>query len=179
MNRDTKFKPFGEGPVEMNSKSLVFDRDVARAGRWQFVDIDEKTFMGIARIEGKHTVVDVFLDASAVIARSQCTARGSWIQTSFNALRLSVISNILNDDAPFSFNIHGTNWTSVKDVARTNVSFTSDPVALVERIAIVQGIIEVVFILGGDSIDQIVGRLISYFGVLFQHQRIVFDGVLK
>jgi hypothetical protein len=32
---------------------------------------------------------------------------------------------------------------------------------------------------GGQSIDQIIGRLIGNIGVFLQHQRVVVDGVLK
>ena len=52
-----------------------FNGDVARTGRWQLVDVDEETSLGITRIEGEHTVVDVLLDAGAAMARSQSTAR--------------------------------------------------------------------------------------------------------
>ena len=46
------------------------DGNVARAGRRQLVDVDEETFAMIAGVEGEDAMVDVLLDAFALITWS-------------------------------------------------------------------------------------------------------------
>lgn len=61
-----------------NSSSVFlvkFRRNVAGAGRWQLVDVNEETSLSITRIKREHTVVDVLLNAGAAVARCQGTAR--------------------------------------------------------------------------------------------------------
>lgn len=112
---------------------------MARTGRWQLVDVDENPFLDIARIERKHTLVNVFLEAFAAMAWSQSAARGAREQTFLYALSLGVAwpGNILNNDAPFTFDIYGAERTSVKHVTRANVSFITDPVTLFKGVAVV------------------------------------------
>jgi hypothetical protein len=57
---------------------------------------------------------------------------------------LGVIVDILYDDAPFTFNVHCPDRSSVQDITGANVSFAANPVALIERETIVVGIIEFV-----------------------------------
>ena len=101
--------------------------------------------MGIARIEGKHPLVDEFLDTSAAVTRSQSTARCAREQTGFDALGLGVIGDILDNNAPFSIDVLGAEWAGVLDTTGADVAFFTNPVALLEWISVVQGIIEMVF----------------------------------
>lgn len=134
---------------------LVKLRKVAGASRWHLVDIDENSFLRIARIEGQHTMVDVLLQTFASIASSESAARCSRKQTGLDPLRLRVSwpGNILHDDAPFTVSVHGTNGAGVKDIAGTDVSLVANPVTLFEGTAVIVGIIKVLFRQRCQAID--------------------------
>ena len=160
---------------------MQFTGNVARAGRWQLVDVDEDSLLGIARIKGKHPLVNIFLQTFAAETRGQGATSCTGEQTIFDAVGLGVSGPgvFLDDDPPFSIDIHCAEWTSINDIARADVSFTPNPVALLKGLAVVFGIVEMFLRQGGQSIDQIIGRLISNIGVFLQHQRVVIDGVLN
>jgi hypothetical protein len=116
---------------------IEFCRDVARTSRWQFENVYENTFGDIARIVREHSVVDVLLDTFRTMARGDSSAGGTRIQTSFNAMGLGVIGNILDNDTPFSVCVQCAFRPCVKDIARTDVTFTAHPIAFRKHIAIV------------------------------------------
>lgn len=155
--------------------------NVTRASRWQLVNVDEDSFLRIARIEGKHPLINVLLQTLAVIARSQSAASGTREQARFDALSLSVSGpgDFLDDDAPFSIGVHGSEWASIQNVTWADVTFTTDPVSLLERLSVVLGVIEMFLRQGSQSIDQVVGRLVGNVGVLLQHQQVIIDGILN
>lgn len=103
---------------------------MARTSRWQFENVDKNTFGGIARIVRKHSMVDVLLGAFSAVARGNGATRGARIQTSFNAMSLGVIGDILDNNAPFSVCVQCSFGSDVENFARADVSFTTDPVAL-------------------------------------------------
>ena len=160
---------------------MKFTGNVARAGRWQLVDVDEDSLLGIAWIEGKHPLVNIFLQTFAAETRGQGATRCTREQTSFDALSLGVSGPgvFLDDDPPFSIDIHCASRTSVNDVTRTDVSLFTRPVSFFVELAVVVGVVEVVFGQRSQSLDRIIGRLIGNIGVFLQHQRVVFDGVLE
>jgi len=88
---------------------------MARAGRWEFVGINEETSIRITGIYGDHSVVNVFLSAFALVTRGEETASGVWGLTSLQTGGLSIIVmaiailfwDVLEDDSPVAFNIHG------------------------------------------------------------------------
>ena len=45
--------------------------DVARAGRWQLVGVNEETPVKVARVNRDHPVVDILLGALRLIARGK------------------------------------------------------------------------------------------------------------
>lgn len=147
---------------------LSLDGDVARASRWKLVGVDEETLVRVAWVEGEHAVVDVLLQAFAAVARSQGTARGFREQARFNTLGLGVVGHILNDHTPFTIDVLGADWASVFDIAGADETFTTNPVTLIELFAVVERVIEFLFLLLGDTIDQIIGRLIGNIGVFLQ-----------
>ncbi len=156
-------------------------RNVARAGRWQLVDVDEDSLLGIARIKGKHPLVNIFLQTFAAETRGQGATSCTGEQTSFEALSLGVSrpGDVLDDDPPFSIDIHCASRTSVNDVARADVSLFTRPVSFFVELAVVVGVVEMVFGQRSQSLDRIISRLIGNIGVFLQHQRVVFDGVLE
>jgi hypothetical protein len=162
--------------MELEGSSLSWD--VARTSRWQLVDVDEETLVRIAWVKGEHAVVHVLLQAGAFVARSQGTARGSSKQAGLDALGLSIVSDVLNDDSPFSIDVLSTQGTSIGNIRWADISLTSNPVAFVELLAVIEGIVKFLLLLLCDSINQIIGRLVSNIGVLLQNQRIIIDGVL-
>jgi len=162
--------------MELEGSNLSWD--VARTSRWQLVDVDEETLVRIAWVEGEHAVVDILLKAGALIARSQGAASGSSKQAGLDALGLSIVSDVLNDDSPFSIDVLSAQGTSVGDIRWADKSLTSNPVAFVELLAVIEGIVEFLLLLLCDSINQIIGRLVSNIGVLLQDQRIIIDGIL-
>ena len=141
---------------------------MARASWWQLVGVDEETLVGIARVEWEHAVVDVLLEALAVVARGQSAASGFGEQAGLDALGLSVVSDFLDDDAPFAVDVLGADRAGVSDAAGADETFTADPVALVELLAVVERVIEFLFLLLGHAINQIVGRLVGNIGVFLQ-----------
>ena len=171
---------FHGGGMLVFQVDLDLGRDVAGAGRGQLVGVDEETLVRVARVEGEHAMVDVLLQALAVVARSQGAASGAGEQAALDPLGLGVgrPGLSLNDDAPFAFGVLGAEGADVADVGRADEAFTADPVALVELVAVVEGVVESLLLFLGDSIDQIIGRLVGDVGVLLQDQRVVLDGVL-
>ena len=85
--------------------------DVARAGGGEFVGVDEETSIGIARVDGHHAVVDVFLGALAVVTGGEETASGVGGEAGLEAGGLGVVvvavavlfRDVLEDDAPVAF----------------------------------------------------------------------------
>jgi hypothetical protein len=151
---------------------------VTRAGRGQLVDVDEEALVRIARVEGQHAVVDVFLDALALVARCQGAARSAREQTGLHSLGLRVVGHVLDDNTPFSLDVDGAHRSGVQHLGRADVALTADPVALLERRAVVVGVVESALLDGGQSVDSVVSRLVGNVGVFLQNQRVVFDGVL-
>ena len=161
--------------------SVLFTGNVARTGRRQLVDVNEDSLLGIAGIEGKHPLVNVLLQTFAAVARGQGTTGCTREQASFDAMGLGVSGpgDFLDDDPPFSIDIHCPKWASINDIAWADVSLVTRPVAFLEEFAFVVGVVEVFLSQRGQSIDQIVGRLIGKICVFLQHQPVVIDGVLK
>ena len=144
----------------MRSKlDLCLDGDVARASRWQLVGVDEDALVSIARIEGEHAVNGVLLEAFAEVARGQSAASGFREQASLGALSLGVSrpGDVLDDDAPFTGRVLGAQRTRVGHVAGAYETLTTNPVALVELLAVVERIIEFLLLFLADAIYQIVG----------------------
>ena len=123
---------------------MRFSGNVARASRWQLVNIDEDSLVGIARIERKHALINIFLETFAVKTRSQSATRGAGERTSFDALSLGVSGpgHFLDNNAPFSIDIHCSNRTAVNDIAGADVSFFTRPVSLLKEFAFVIGVVK-------------------------------------
>lgn len=134
---------------------LSLDGDVARASRRQLEGIDEDTFVRVAGVEGEHAVVDVLLQALAVVARSQGTAGGFREEASFDTLGLGVSGPgvVLDNDAPFTISVLSAQRTSVLDVAGANESLTADPVALIKLFAVIERVVEFLLLSLGDTVD--------------------------
>lgn len=132
---------------------VIFGRYVARTSRRQLVDVDEETFVGITRIEGEHSVIDILLHTGATVARGQSTTRGTREQAGLDTLGLRVVCDVLNNHAPFAVNIHRTDRTGIQYFAWADVTFTTDPVTLIEGLAVIEGIIEMVLLVSRNTID--------------------------
>jgi len=80
-------------------------------------------------------VVDILLGTFGTIARSQESAGRVWSQASFQASSLSVVvmtvsvilGNVLENNSPKSFNVQSSLDLDVVNLARTQVSFGSNP----------------------------------------------------
>lgn len=129
----------------MHDWLVKYSRKIARASRWQLIDVDEQAPVHVTWIEGEHALINIFLNANTAIARSQSTTRGTGKQTSFRTLGLSVVGNILNDDTPLTIDVLGADGTRIFNVTRADIPFTANPVALFESVAIVQIIIKMIF----------------------------------
>jgi hypothetical protein len=62
--------------------------NMTRASSWEFEDINEQSFIGITGIVSKHSVVDKFLGALALITWGQQPACRVWSQACFHASSL-------------------------------------------------------------------------------------------
>ena len=135
------------------NEALSLDGDMTGASRGQLVNVDEETSLSVAGIERQHAVVHVFLQALAPVARSQRAASGFWEKASLQSLGLGVVGHFLDDDTPFTVDVLGADGTGVGDVAGADESLATDPVALIELFAVVERIVEFLFLLFGDSVD--------------------------
>ena len=133
---------------------LGFDGDVARASGWQLVGVDENALVSVARIEREHAVDGVFLETFAEVARCQRAASGFREQASFGPLGLGVSGpgDVLDNDAPFTGRVLSAQGTRVSHVAWADETFTTNEVALVELLAVVERIIEFLFLFFADAI---------------------------
>ena len=133
--------------------------DVAGASRWQLVGVDEDALVSIARVEGEHAVDGVLLEALAQVARGQGAASGFGEQASLGPLGLGVSrpGDVLDDDAPLTGRVLGAQGTRVGHLAGADETLTTDPVALVELLAVVERIIEFLLLFLADAVHQIVG----------------------
>ena len=88
---------------------------MARTGRRKLVGINEETSVRITRINGDHSVVNVFLGTFALVARCKETASRVWGLTSLQSGGLCIVvmtiaiffGDVLEDDSPVAFNIDG------------------------------------------------------------------------
>lgn len=124
-------------------------------------------------------MVNVLLNAFAPVARCQGTTGSAGEQTGLHALSLSVIGTILDNGAPFAVDVPCSDRPSVQDLARADVTGAANPVALLESLAAVQRVIKAFLFERVHSLHEIVGRLVSNFGVFLENYRIVIDGVLQ
>lgn len=159
--------------------ALDLGGDVTGAGRRQLVCVDKEAAVGVTWVEREHTMDDVLLKAFAVMARGQRAASGLREEAGFDSLRLSVISHVLDDYAPFAFSVLSAEGPGILDIAGANETLTADPVAFVKLFSVVEGVIKFLFLRFSHAVHQIIGRLISDVGVLLQRQRIIVDGVLR
>ena len=165
---------------------LVLLRNVARASRWELVGVDEEPSVWVTRVDRHHPVVDVLLGALALVAWSQETAGRVWSLASFQASSLSVVvmsitvffGDMLQNDSPVSFDVHGSPDLGIVDVRWAKVAFWTDPVAgIVGRWTLgstsVVGVIESVLLVLGNVLNQIISRLVSHIRVLLEEDRIL------
>lgn len=134
---------------------------MAGTGRWEFVDINEKSFVGITWVVGKHTVVNVFLGTFAVVAWSEETAGRIWVKAGFKTGSLGVVMDFIDNDTPVTVNISGTFWHGVFNIGGAKVAFWSDPMTSIIRGFAFGGtgiitVIKSVFLVFGNMVDQII-----------------------
>ena len=97
---------------------------MARAGRWEFVGINEETSVRITWIYGDHSMVNVFLSAFALVTRGKETASRVWGLTSLQSGGLCIVvmtiaiffGDVLEDDSPVAFNINGSTDLGVVNI---------------------------------------------------------------
>jgi hypothetical protein len=121
--------------------------DVAGTIRREFVNVNEQSSAGITRIEGQQALVAVLLQAATLVARHKSAARSAVDQARLNPLGLRDIVDVLDDDSPLAHRIDRTHWPAVNNFGRTyEASSGTHPVAFVVRVAVVQGIVEILLI---------------------------------
>ena len=89
--------------------------DMTGAGTGQLVGVDEESSVGITGVEGEHSVVDVLLGTLGLIAGGQQSAGAVREQAGLQSGGLGVVvvtvaitvRDVLEDDSPVAFNIHG------------------------------------------------------------------------
>lgn len=161
---------------------------MARAGGGEFVGVDEETSIGIARVDGHHAVVDVFLGALAVVTRGEETASGVGGEAGLEAGGLGVVvvavavlfGDVLEDDAPVAFDVDGAADLGVVDGGGAEVALGSGPVAEIEGGGALGGagvvrVVESRFLVGADVLDEVVGGLLGNVGVFFEENGILRD----
>lgn len=71
----------------------------------------------------------------------------------------------MDDDAPLAVDVLGADWAGVGDLTGADETLTTDPVALIELLAVVERVVEFLLLDFGDAVDQVVSRLIGHIGV--------------
>lgn len=163
-------------------------RNVAGAGRWELVGINEESSVRVARVNGDHSVVNVFLGTFALVAGGKETAGGVWGLAGLQAGGLGVVvvtvtvffGDVLEDDSPVSFDVNGATDLGVVDVGWAKVTLRADPVRrIVGRWSLgssgVVRVVEGVLLILGDVFNQVVSGLIRHVGVLLQEDWILAD----
>jgi len=97
---------------------------MARTGRRKLIGINEETSVRITRINGDHSVVNVFLGTFALVARCKETASRVWGLTSLQSGGLCIVvmtiaiffGDVLEDDSPVAFNINGSTDLGVVNI---------------------------------------------------------------
>ena len=144
-------------------------RNMARTSRRELVGINEKSTVGITRVQAEHAVVDILLGTLRLIARSQETTSRVWGQASFQTSGLSVVivtirvifGNVLQNNSPVTFNIDGPLDLAVNNLGGAQVALGSDPVAsIIGRGSLgsssVVLVIESGFLISGDMLNQVI-----------------------
>ena len=162
--------------------------DMARASRGELVRVNEESTVGIAGVEGQHPVVDVLLGALGLVAGGEKAAgrvRGlaGLEPGSLGVVVVTiavVLGDVLEDNAPISLNVDSPLDLGVVDMGGAEVALGSDPVA-----GIIGGgalgstsvvvVVEGVLLVGGDVLDEVVGRLVGDVAVLLQEDRVLAD----
>lgn len=163
-------------------------RDVTRASRWKLVGINEESTVGITGVQGQHAVVHILLCAFALVARGQEAASGIWGLTCLQTGSLGVVvvsisvvfGDVLKDNAPIPLNVDSTFNLDVVNIAWAQIALRSDPVGRIIRTMTLGStsvvvVVETVFLVGSDVVDQIIGRLVSHIRVLLQEDWILAD----
>jgi len=128
-------------------------------------------------------VVNKLLGAVALVARSKSTASSLWEQAGFNAGSLGVVVDIIDNDAPFTFNILSTFGGSIGNIRGADISFWSSPVGnIIGRVTSgstsVVRVIKSFLLVLGDHINEVISRLISNIGILLGEEVVSADGSL-
>lgn len=161
---------------------------MARAGRGELVGINEESSVGVARVEGDHSVVDILLGALAVVTRSQKSAGRIGGQAGFQAGGLGVVvvsiailfGDVLKNDTPVALNVDGTLDLGIVNLRGAQVTLGSRPVGQVEGRGALGGtsvvrVVESLLLVSGHMLDQIVGRLVRDIGVFLQENGVLAD----
>lgn len=143
---------------------------MAGASGGEFIGIDEESTVRIARVKGQHSVVNVFLGAFGMVTRGQETAGRIGSLAGFQTGSLGVVimtigvvfGNVLENNAPVTFDVDGTLDLGVGHVRGAQVALGSDPVGGVVRRGSFgsSGVVIVVeggFLVGSDVLNQIIG----------------------
>lgn len=162
--------------------------DMARAGRWQLVGVDEESPVWVARVDGDHAVVDVLLGALALVAGGEEPAGRVWGLARLQAGGLGVVvvsvsvllGDVLQDDPPVALDIDGAPDLGVPNVRGAEVALGSNPVGGVIGGGALGGTSVVAVVKGGllgsgDMLHQVVSALVSHIRVLFKEDRVLRD----
>jgi len=128
-------------------------------------------------------VVDILLGAVALVAWSKSTACSLWEQAGLKAGSLGVVVDIIDNDAPFTFNILGTFGGGIGNIRGADVTFWSSPVGdIIGRVTSgctsVVGVVKSFLLVLGDHVNEIISRLISNISILLSEEVVSADGSL-
>jgi hypothetical protein len=159
---------------------------MARAGRGKLVGINEESAIGITGVQRQHSVINILLGTFRMVTRCQKPASRVRGLASFQTRGLSIVivpisiifGDMLQDNAPITFNIDSPFDFGVGDVRGTKVAFGSDPVGGIigRRTLWGSGVVVIVeggFLRSNDVFNQVIGRLIGHIRVLFQENGIL------
>lgn len=171
----------------VGQESLVLG-DMAGAGGWELVGIDEESTVQVTGVERDHPVVHVLLGTLGLVAWGEKSASRIRSPASFQSSSLGVVvltvsvllGNMLKNDSPKSLDVNGATDLGVVDIRRAEVSLGSDPVrSIIRRGALggsgVVAVVECVLLILGDVLHKVVGALIGNVGVLLQEDGVVAD----
>ena len=156
---------------------------MAAAGGRQTVDVDKQTLVRVTRVIGEHAVVDVLLRTLALVAGSQGAAGGLRMHARLQPSRLGIVVDLVDDHSPLACHVLGAPRLTVPDVTGTDVARRSGPVGdVIRRLALggarVEAVVEGGLLLGGETLHQIVSRLVGDVGIFLGEEMVLLDGRL-
>jgi len=155
-------------------------------GTGKLVGVNEESSVGVTWINREHSVVDVLLGALALVAWGEESAGAVGVEAGLQPGGLSVVvvaisvafGDVLEDDSPVAFHVHGTGDLGIVDVRGAQVALGANPVGSIVLGRSLRGtgvvlVIKGVLLVLGDMFDEVISGLIGHICVFLQEKGVL------